>query len=760
MKSKLIAILLFTATIKSAFAQIPILNSNPSITNKVIYLDFDGQVVRGTAWNGGNAVNALPSTASANSIRTIFNRVSEDYRPFDVNITTDSTRFNNAAPNTRIRVVFTPTYSWYGNGAGGVAYLGSFTWGGYPGTPCWIFESQLGNNVKSMAEAAAHEVGHTLSLKHQSTYNSSCVKTNEYNPGTGTGVTSWAPIMGVGYSKNITIFHNGKSADGCNLTQNDHSNSFQAGITGLPYLRFLPDDVGDDFQNAKILNLNAINYSDSGIVNSPTDKDAFKFTICANRYVGIAVKPWALDTNTYGGANMDVKLKLYNAAGTLLLGDSATSKLTGLVGMNLTAGSYFFTIDGDASAYYSDYGVLGKYYIRIKTNNPPAVTNTINLGNNICAPQTINLNYNSNANPSIWQWTVSGSSTNTYNTQNPSYNFASAGIYTISLIANTSNSLSCLTTQTIEIGSAPNLSASASSASICSPSSGTISVTGANSYTWIPGNFAGNFQIVNANSNTSFTILGSNGSCLSSITKSIGVSPDFVLSLSTSTTLICPGKSLTITPSGAINYTLLPGGNNNPPYVVSPSRNTTYTVLADNFACKKSATRAIQVNPTFTIGVDWSDSVVCANTPITLFAYGVNSFTTYPGGQVGNQIVVSPSVNTTFTVTGEDFNQCTMDSLFFVRVDECDYLSINELKFFNEIQVFPNPGNGPLTIQNINEETTCFIFDANGKLIDSFKLEASKTALLNTDKWAKGIYLFSFQSLNQKTSNLKVLVEY
>jgi len=759
MKSKLFAFILLSFGLKTALAQIPILNSNPSITNKVIYLDFDGQVVRGTAWNGGNAVNALPSTASANSIRTIFNRVSEDYRPFDVNITTDSTRFNNAAPNTRIRVIFTPTFSWYGNGAGGVAYLGSFTWGGYPGTPCWIFESQLGNNVKSMAEAASHEVGHTLSLKHQSTYNSSCVKTNEYNPGTGTGVTSWAPIMGVGYSKNITIFHNGKSADGCNLTQNDHSNSFQAGITGLPYLRFLPDDVGDDFQNAKILNLNSINLTDSGIVNSPNDKDAFKFTICANRYVGIAVKPWALDTNTYGGANMDVKLKLYNSAGTLLLGDSATSKLTGLVGMNLTPGSYFFTVDGDASAYYSDYGVLGKYYVRIKTNNPPAVTNTINLGNNICAPQTVNLNYNSNANPSIWQWTVSGSSTSTYNTQNPAYNFATAGIYTVSLIANTSSSLSCLTTQTIEIGSAPNLSASASSASICSPSSGTISVTGANSYTWVPGNFTGNFQIVNANSNTSFTIIGSNGSCSTSITKSIGVSPNFILSISTSTTLICPGKSLTITPTGGINYTLLPSGSNNPPFVVSPNFNTTYTVLADNFACKKSATRAIQVNPTFTIGVDWSDSVVCANTPITLFAYGVNSFTTFPGGQVGNQIVVTPSVNTTFTVTGEDFNQCTMDSLFFVRVDECDYLSINEHKFFNEIQVFPNPGNGPLTIQNINEETTCMIFDANGKLIDSFKLEASKTAHLNTNNWAKGIYLFSFQSLNQKISNLKVLVE-
>lgn len=137
---------------------------------------------------------------NAANITLIWKRISEDYRPFDVNITTDSVRFNNAAPNKRIRVIITPTSAWYGS-AGGVAYVGSFAWGGTPGTPCWVFENQLGNNTKSIAEAAAHEVGHTLTLRHQSTYNSSCTKTNEYNPGLGTGVTSWAPIMGVGYSK-------------------------------------------------------------------------------------------------------------------------------------------------------------------------------------------------------------------------------------------------------------------------------------------------------------------------------------------------------------------------------------------------------------------------------------------------------------------------------------------------------------------------------------------------------------------------------
>ena len=45
-------------------------------------------------------------------ILEIFNRVSEDYRPFNVNITTDSVKFLAAPLTQRIRVIVTPTSSW------------------------------------------------------------------------------------------------------------------------------------------------------------------------------------------------------------------------------------------------------------------------------------------------------------------------------------------------------------------------------------------------------------------------------------------------------------------------------------------------------------------------------------------------------------------------------------------------------------------------------------------------------------------------
>ncbi len=59
----------------------------------------------------------------------IFNRVSEDYRIFNINITTDSTVYAAAPSRQRIRVIIAPTYQWYGGGVGGISCVGSFTWG-------------------------------------------------------------------------------------------------------------------------------------------------------------------------------------------------------------------------------------------------------------------------------------------------------------------------------------------------------------------------------------------------------------------------------------------------------------------------------------------------------------------------------------------------------------------------------------------------------------------------------------------------------
>src|SRR5262249_22697296 len=159
------------------------LHSRPSCTKK-IYLDFKGFTTSGTAWNsaftsGADIVSAPfdmdgdPTTFNATECAVIQNawqRVAEDYSPFDVDVTTEDPGVEALRKPTTsdaaygVRVVISPTSAWYPN-AGGVAYVGSFNWS--TDTPCFVFSSNLGpNDERYIAEAAAHEVGHTLGLSH------------------------------------------------------------------------------------------------------------------------------------------------------------------------------------------------------------------------------------------------------------------------------------------------------------------------------------------------------------------------------------------------------------------------------------------------------------------------------------------------------------------------------------------------------------------------------------------------------------------
>ena len=127
MKKLLLIILTLILTAFSKTYSLPKLSSFPS-AKATIFLDFDGQTVSATAWNGGNTFYCAPAVLTDNQINEIFNRVSEDYRPFNINITTDSTVFLAAPLSQRIRIIITTTSDWY-PGVGGVSFTGYFILG-------------------------------------------------------------------------------------------------------------------------------------------------------------------------------------------------------------------------------------------------------------------------------------------------------------------------------------------------------------------------------------------------------------------------------------------------------------------------------------------------------------------------------------------------------------------------------------------------------------------------------------------------------
>jgi len=310
----------------------------------VILVDFDGQTVSGTNWNLGQTFVCAPANLSSAAVYSIVQRMSNDYAPFNVVVTTDESVYNSALANKRMRVIVTETWEWFGQ-AGGTSFMNSFTWGN--NTPCFVFSSLLNYNEKQIAEAASHEVGHTLGLKHQSVYNNG-VLVSQYNYGQGTGEIGWAPIMGCSYYQNLSTWHNGPSNQGASYIQNDVTV-----IAGKLPLKT------DDFGNT-VATATAITGGVKGYINSSTDVDFFSVNL--SNVATITVTPQNLGTPDVG-AQEDLVLKIYDVSGNLIstITNPSTLNATG----TLNPGQYYISVSSEANQYATTYGMLGDYTLAI-----------------------------------------------------------------------------------------------------------------------------------------------------------------------------------------------------------------------------------------------------------------------------------------------------------------------------------------------------------------------------------------------------------
>ena len=171
-------------------SQVPQLSSLPSAPYK-IYLDFTGATVN--SWAGYSPGTALPydqdgdpttfSPSEIQSIDQIWARVSENYSPFNVDVTTIDP--GSYGTNQAVRVVISGSGTWLGSPAGGVSEVGSFGNAGVNASTdgtVFVFPGWLANGTaKYVGIAASHEAGHAFGLVHQSGNG------QEYGPGTWPG---------------------------------------------------------------------------------------------------------------------------------------------------------------------------------------------------------------------------------------------------------------------------------------------------------------------------------------------------------------------------------------------------------------------------------------------------------------------------------------------------------------------------------------------------------------------------------------------
>jgi len=387
------------------------LSSNP-FSSKTIYLDFDGYNTSATAWNatslGADRISSIAvfsldsivstaySQAEFDAMKEIFRRVAADYAPFGVNVTTKTPTFDQITRSSTSDSAYGTVVS-IGNvgsqwsGAGGIAYVGIYdrvdTTNYYK--PALVFPSRLGT-AKNIAEAASHEAGHNLNLSHDGQ------GSTEYYTGGGSS-PGWAPIMGVGYSKQLTQFSRGQYLSATN-TENDFLQ-----IRGEGIGRYVEGTPNTDLASAQTITLNPTGYggafqtielvSDDG--NTGIDSDYFKFTAPAAGSVSISVNNaliFSKDGTNFigedlpaGYGNLHLDAQILNASGGILAdwNNNALVDVTGLNYSGLVAGQNYFVKVGpnstlpDQSFGETTWGSLGAYALRIQADTNSTKTISI-----------------------------------------------------------------------------------------------------------------------------------------------------------------------------------------------------------------------------------------------------------------------------------------------------------------------------------------------------------------------------------------------
>lgn len=238
---------------------------------------------------------------------------------------------------------------------------------------------------------------------------------------------------------------------------------------------------------------------------------------------------------------------------------------------------------------------------------------------------------------------------------------ASPTVMTTYTVVGSSGSCKDSTTFTINVNALPNVTAAATTTTVCSGTSVTLTGGGAQTYTWSNGVTDG--IAFTPSSTQTYTVNGTDANgCVNSATVAVSVT-NLTVTATSSATSVCIGSSATLTATGATNYTWSPSSTlssaSGSTVTATPTSTVpvTYTVIGAAGTCSASATVSFSVNPAPVITATASALSVCAGGSVTVNASGAFLYV-WTGG-VSNGVPFTPSSTQTYSVLGIDMNGCS-----------------------------------------------------------------------------------------------------
>ena len=295
----------------------------------------------------------------------------------------------------------------------------------------------------------------------------------------------------------------------------------------------------------------------------------------------------------------------------------------------------------------------------------------------------------------------------------------------------------CIATDTVTIIVRPlPVSEAGTNAVLCGGDTLTLgtATTPGYSYSWNPATLLSSTIISNpvaiypnttgAPITYNYTVTTTWNGCETSDSVTVTVNPQPIVAAAASPISICLGENATLTGSGATNYSwaLLTAPQTSigtdSIFTVTPTGTTTYILTGTNsFSCSNQDTVTVTVNPLPVVQITAPSQSICDGDTILLTANGATTYSwSQSGGGVigtGSSILVNPTVNTTYYVTGTDGNTCTATDSITITVNPAATLS----SAGGTLSVCPGVTGVTYWVNNFNPNSTYNWILTNGTIV-------------------------------------------